>query len=171
MLHCAVLIRDTLLTLPDAGPLAVAPDVLYQHPCLQLPSSSACQPHGKADDLGPRYNYPSLGFYTTIRWSAGSLLGITKTLEKACLIRNLEIGNRSAIKKTGIAVAMMQRLVWKRNLHTLFLDRPLLTPDESMGGCICKPRATFQLSKLFRLLHNSLWIQVLKETVYLSSSN
>ena len=65
MLHGVVLIRGTLLTPPDADPLAVAPDVLYQPPCLQLPSSFACQPHGKAEGLGPRYNYPSLGFYTT----------------------------------------------------------------------------------------------------------
>ena len=61
-----MLIRGTLPNPPDAGPLAVAPDVLYQPPCLLLPSSFACQPHGKADDLGPRYNYPSLGFYTTL---------------------------------------------------------------------------------------------------------
>ena len=61
-----MLIRGTLPNQPDAGPLAVAPDVLYQPPCLQLPSSFACQPHGKANDLGPRYNYPSLGFYTTL---------------------------------------------------------------------------------------------------------
>ena len=60
-----MLIRGTLLIPPDAGPLAVAPDVLYQPPCLKLPSSFACQPHGNAGDLGPRYNYPSLGFYTT----------------------------------------------------------------------------------------------------------
>ena len=57
LLPCIVLIRGTLLIPPDAGPLAVAPDVLYKPPCLQLPNSTARQPHGKADDLGPRYNY------------------------------------------------------------------------------------------------------------------
>ena len=75
MLHRVVLIRGTP-DQPDAGPLAVAPVVLYQPPCLQLPSSFACQPHGKANDLGPRY-YPSLGFYTTLNVKNVRAFGVT----------------------------------------------------------------------------------------------
>ena len=85
-------------------------------PCLQLPSSFACQPHGKADDLGPRYNYPSLGFYTTT--TLGQMHALRRRITRAGHGEWGTLWQESLSAHKGRADWYSQRFPYQRNIST-----------------------------------------------------